>query len=270
MVSAVLLVAVHSSVTASTTTAPYWSEWRDLATTPAGDGYWLAQESGRVAAFGAAEHHGDRFELPHEPMIGIAAAPDGKGYWLAAADGGVFTFGTARFYGSAAELPLVAPVVAIEPTPTGRGYWLLASDGGVFGFGDAPFLGRVANEEAEAVALAASPSGSGYFITYSNFGPFAFGDAVSDGQLVTPHGDEILVDVESTRSGRGAWLADFRGTVYAGTTAGVSHYGDADHIDLQGRITAMTRTPSGNGYWLLGSDGGVFTFGDARFFGSRP
>jgi hypothetical protein len=27
-------------------------------------------------------------------------------------------------------------------------------------------------------------------------------------------------------------------------------------------------TPSGNGYWLVASDGGIFTFGDAPFFGS--
>ena len=30
----------------------------------------------------------------------------------------------------------------------------------------------------------------------------------------------------------------------------------------------MARTPSGNGYWLVAGDGGIFTFGDAKFFGS--
>ncbi len=30
----------------------------------------------------------------------------------------------------------------------------------------------------------------------------------------------------------------------------------------------MARDASGNGYWLVGSDGGVFTFGDAAFYGS--
>ncbi len=30
----------------------------------------------------------------------------------------------------------------------------------------------------------------------------------------------------------------------------------------------MAPTPSGHGYWLVASDGGVFAFGDARFFGS--
>ena len=30
----------------------------------------------------------------------------------------------------------------------------------------------------------------------------------------------------------------------------------------------MRATPSGHGYWLVAADGGIFTFGDARFYGS--
>ena len=30
----------------------------------------------------------------------------------------------------------------------------------------------------------------------------------------------------------------------------------------------MAATPDGDGYWLVGADGGVFTFGNARFYGS--
>lgn len=30
----------------------------------------------------------------------------------------------------------------------------------------------------------------------------------------------------------------------------------------------MTPAPDGIGYWLVASDGGVFGFGDARFYGS--
>ena len=33
-------------------------------------------------------------------------------------------------------------------------------------------------------------------------------------------------------------------------------------------IVGMAATPDGRGYWLVASDGGVFTFGDAGFFGS--
>jgi hypothetical protein len=37
---------------------------------------------------------------------------------------------------------------------------------------------------------------------------------------------------------------------------------------LAGPIVAEASTPTGSGYWLAASDGGVFSFGDARFFGS--
>ena len=30
----------------------------------------------------------------------------------------------------------------------------------------------------------------------------------------------------------------------------------------------MAATPDGGGYWLVASDGGIFAFGDAKFFGS--
>ncbi|MGH9030425.1 MAG: hypothetical protein ACRDV4_12525 [Acidimicrobiales bacterium] len=33
-------------------------------------------------------------------------------------------------------------------------------------------------------------------------------------------------------------------------------------------IVGIATTPDGGGYWLVGSDGGVFSFGDAKFFGS--
>jgi hypothetical protein len=32
--------------------------------------------------------------------------------------------------------------------------------------------------------------------------------------------------------------------------------------------SAVTPPTPGNGYWLVGSDGGIFTFGSSQFFGS--
>jgi hypothetical protein len=37
---------------------------------------------------------------------------------------------------------------------------------------------------------------------------------------------------------------------------------------LNAPIVGVANTPDGKGYWLVGADGGVFTFGDAGFFGS--
>ena len=39
-------------------------------------------------------------------------------------------------------------------------------------------------------------------------------------------------------------------------------------MNLNAPIVGMAATPDGGGYWLVGSDGGVFTFGDAVFHGS--
>jgi hypothetical protein len=33
-------------------------------------------------------------------------------------------------------------------------------------------------------------------------------------------------------------------------------------------IVGLATTPDGNGYWEVASDGGIFTFGDASFWGS--
>ena len=33
-------------------------------------------------------------------------------------------------------------------------------------------------------------------------------------------------------------------------------------------IVGIAATPDGGGYWLVASDGGVFSYGDATFFGS--
>jgi hypothetical protein len=44
--------------------------------------------------------------------------------------------------------------------------------------------------------------------------------------------------------------------------------GSTGAIHLNQPITGMAATPSGNGYWLVASDGGIFAFGDAGFYGS--
>ena len=42
----------------------------------------------------------------------------------------------------------------------------------------------------------------------------------------------------------------------------------AGRAEIGGGAVALRATPSGAGYWIVGSDGGVFTFGDAGFYGS--
>jgi uncharacterized protein YkwD len=46
------------------------------------------------------------------------------------------------------------------------------------------------------------------------------------------------------------------------------YYGSAAAIRLERPVVDMAAKPNGNGYWMVASDGGVFTFGAAQFFGS--
>jgi Protein of unknown function (DUF4232) len=69
----------------------------------------------------------------------------------------------------------------------------------------------------------------------------------------------------------GALLAYGAGTASA-ATPGVSAFGNATAFGAPAQvnqpIVGMASTPDGHGYWLVAADGGVFTFGDAGFFGS--
>jgi len=39
-------------------------------------------------------------------------------------------------------------------------------------------------------------------------------------------------------------------------------------LHLNKPIVGMAATPDGGGYWLVASDGGIFSFGDGDFYGS--
>ena len=44
--------------------------------------------------------------------------------------------------------------------------------------------------------------------------------------------------------------------------------GSTGAVHLNQPIVGMAATGDGRGYWLVGADGGIFSFGDARFYGS--
>jgi hypothetical protein len=73
-----------------------------------------------------------------------------------------------------------------------------------------------------------------------------------------------LVAGAASRSGK-----DLRFVRANGSVSGFgATFGGAQDLPLTQPITGMAATPTGNGYWLVAGDGGIFTFGDARFYGS--
>jgi hypothetical protein len=78
-----------------------------------------------------------------------------------------------------------------------------------------------------------------------------------------PNADEDL--------SRNAWVADSTGHVFGESDLSgppANNFGDASGLPLNKPIVGMTPTSDGNGYWLVASDGGIFTYGDANFYGS--
>jgi ribosomal protein L24E len=80
-----------------------------------------------------------------------------------------------------------------------------------------------------------------------------------------PSGAGRVVSLSPTPSGKGCWIFTDRGAVFA--------YGDAPHLgDLSGQrlnapVLDSIATPSGQGYYMVAADGGIFAF-NADFRGS--
>ena len=66
----------------------------------------------------------------------------------------------------------------------------------------------------------------------------------------------------------GYWIAGWTGVVspYGGAPSFGSPASFGVHLNQP--IVGMAATPTGHGYWLVASDGGIFSFGDASFHGS--
>jgi hypothetical protein len=72
--------------------------------------------------------------------------------------------------------------------------------------------------------------------------------------------DNVLTEVTLSANGtEGYYVAGQEGDVAKFGDA--ADYGDATDLDLNGPIVDIAQVPFGEGYWLLGLDGGVFAYG---------
>ena len=188
-------------------------------------------------------------------------------YAIVDAAGGVMTFGGAAYDGDTIEVPLAKPIVGGAADP-GGGYWLVASDGGIFTFGNAQFWGSTGGIALNKpiVGMAPTPDGGGYWLVASDGGIFSFGDAHVL-RLDRGHRAQQADRRHGGHAGRQRLLARrlrrrhlrLRRRAVLGSTGG---------IQLNKPIVGMAATANGGGYWLVASDGGIFTYGDAQFWGS--
>ncbi len=241
-----------------------------IAATPDGRGYWTVAADGGIFSFGDAGFFGSMGgKTLNAPMVGMARTADGKGYWLTASDGGVFAFGDAGFYGSMGGKSLNAPVVGIAPTPDEKGYWLVGADGGIFSFGDAAFLGSMGGTKlnAPAVGLAVVPSPPAWSLSLqatpsSGLAPLS---VAFTAQITGSTGAfQYSWDLGNGVSSSAAAPTD---TYAAGSYTVTLQVTDGSNGQSVKATTQVVARPS-SGYWLVGSDGGVFSFGNASFDGS--
>ncbi len=176
---------------------------------------------------------------------------------------------------------------------SGQGYWLVTSQGTVDAYGSAPAITPAGMNLGpnKVVAIATSPGGTGYWLVDSAGNIYTAGTALyyggpsqlnpnlpaggSNAAVVTGG----IVGIAATADGKGYWEVDGQGdiftfgdAVYHGTPAQLNPSapagGSNSVLPLNSPIVGIVSTGDGQGYWEVGADGGIFTFGDATFQGS--
>jgi hypothetical protein len=180
--------------------------------------------------------------------------------------------------------------------PGTNGFFLLGGDGGIFPFG-VPMAGAAASDPTRCPdnvtdrtepngtcwSMAVTPSGLGYWILNGDTGKiYAFGTAGSYGEPATKFAGVSrefvpnFLQIVPTHDAKGYWVYESG----ASGLGAVDHFGDAvffgdtltlaekSHAAFNGSPVGLAATADGKGYWEVRSDGGVFAFGDAKFYGS--
>jgi len=178
-----------------------------------------------------------------------------------AADGGVFDFGGDSFFGSLPGIGVQTDdIVGISSSPTDDGYWLAGSDGGVFGFGDALWAGSLPGEGVSSTTSWISrPTRTVMATGWS-------GPTVGSSPSATPptrarspdRASRSTTSWHRPNSERERLLAG-RGRRWVFATATPPGGGSLGGVPLGAPIKAIAATTDGGGYWLVGTDGGVFS-----------
>ena len=124
---------------------------------------------------------------------------------------------------------------------------------------------RVADELDRGLVGLRILGSDGSLWTYGSTPAFSTTNDISDPRRGVGSGIPVR-GAASTATGRGAWVVDTNGSIYAFGDAGF--FGSMGGRRLNRPVVGMAARPDGLGYWLVATDGGIFTFGQARFRGS--
>ena len=156
----------------------------------------------------------------------------------------------------------------VTPVAT-KGYWLVASDGGIFTYGDAAFYGSTGATHPQQA--------------HRGDGGHARRQGLLAGGLRRWHlrlrrRRLLRLDRRPRPSTSPSWAWRRRPTARAtgwwpptaasSPTATPPSTARPAATTLNKPIVGMAATPDGKGYWLVASDGGIFAYGDAAFYGS--
>ena len=232
-------------------------------------GYWVVDAGGRVTGFGEATHLGDAG--PHlgkgEKAVDLEPTPSRRGYWIVDEAGRVFSFGDARFLGGldGGVLARGEAVTSMSATRSGAGYWLFTTRGRVVPFGDARHHGDMSKVALNGPVLDSipTPTGLGYYMVAADGGIFSFGDARFAGSMGGVRLNAPVQSLVPDPDRGGYWLVASDGGVFA---FDAPFRGSMGNVRLNKPVTGMV--PYGNGYLMVGEDGGIFNFSDQPFLGS--
>ncbi|MEM9037143.1 MAG: fibronectin type III domain-containing protein [Actinomycetota bacterium] len=216
---------------------------------------------------GGSDVTGYRISTAAGPLTAVAGSV--TSVVITGLEPGDYTLGVEALNVNGASEVATSEVVMVSAT----GYWLLETDGTVYPFGNTEALGSLTpTAGVTAVDIVAVPNNTGYWVLDTSGTVSAFGSAVDHGSVVADSllDGEVVTTMSSTPTGGGYWIFTNIGRAVA--------FGDAtdipDLVDLEiaallnGPIVDSVATPSGLGYYMIGSDGGVFSLGDAEFYGS--
>src|SRR5581483_2266792 len=226
-------------------------------------GYWALAADGHVYNFGDAPALGNGTV----GAVDLEPTPTGKGYWILNRSGTVQAFGDAMKLGDVdlSKLAKGEEPVSLSATPSGNGYWVFSNRGRVFAYGDAAFLGDMSQTELNGPVLrsVAPPSGNGYYMVASDGGIFAFGDATFAGSMGGKKLNAPVTSLVPDGDRHGYWLVASDGGIFA---FDAPFRGSMGATKLNKPIVGMVRY--GDGYLMVGADGGIFNFSSLPFSGS--